>query len=93
MDSIPAYSVIRGNVNGRLASLEQLKSVLSLQLHPVDINEIDGLKLIFRDGWLLVRPSGTEPKIRLTVECTKEPAARHYFDVLENIVKQIIEGR
>ena len=33
------------------------------------INRIDGLKLIFEDGsWLLVRPSGTEPLVRIYAE-------------------------
>jgi phosphomannomutase len=32
------------------------------------LSKIDGLRYDFRDGWLLVRPSGTEPAIRLTCE-------------------------
>jgi len=33
------------------------------------INRIDGVKLIFEDGsWLLVRPSGTEPLVRIYAE-------------------------
>jgi len=34
-------------------------------------NRIDGYKFIFEDGWLLVRPSGTEPILRFYAECTK----------------------
>ncbi len=34
-----------------------------------DINTIDGLKVIFRDkSWILLRPSGTEPKFRYYYE-------------------------
>lgn len=32
-------------------------------------NGMDGLRIDFEDGWLLVRPSGTEPFMRLTCEC------------------------
>lgn len=32
------------------------------------LSKIDGLRYDFPDGWLLVRPSGTEPAIRLTCE-------------------------
>ena len=34
-----------------------------------DVIDIDGRKMIFEDGsWLMVRPSGTEPKVRFYVE-------------------------
>jgi alpha-D-glucose phosphate-specific phosphoglucomutase len=38
--------------------------------NPVDhVNRIDGTKLIFADGsWLLMRPSGTEPLVRIYAE-------------------------
>jgi phosphomannomutase len=33
------------------------------------VNRIDGTKLIFADGsWLLMRPSGTEPLVRIYAE-------------------------
>jgi len=40
----------------------------------------DGLKLDFPDAWLHVRPSNTEPVLRIMVEARDEPAARDIFD-------------
>jgi phosphoglucosamine mutase len=35
----------------------------------VHVNNIDGVRISFEDGsWVLVRPSGTEPFIRITLE-------------------------
>ncbi|MDP1553322.1 MAG: phosphoglucosamine mutase, partial [Methanobacteriaceae archaeon] len=34
-----------------------------------NVNNIDGIRISFKDGsWVLVRPSGTEPYIRITLE-------------------------
>ncbi|PNV77135.1 MAG: hypothetical protein C0200_07730 [Thermoproteota archaeon] len=37
-----------------------------------DIDETDGIKFISGDSWVLVRKSGTEPKIRIYIESKKE---------------------
>jgi phosphomannomutase len=34
----------------------------------IDVNNLDGCKLIFNEGWLLIRPSGTEPLLRIYTE-------------------------
>ncbi len=42
----------------------------------VGMNRLDGLKLIFEGGdWVLMRPSGTEPLVRIYSESTSEKAA------------------
>lgn len=38
------------------------------------VTTLDGVKADYDDGWVLARPSGTEPKVRVTVEAV-DPAA------------------
>lgn len=58
----------------RLAELEQFGVGATLAVgreekRIVEVITIDGRKMIFEDGsWLMVRPSGTEPKVRFYVE-------------------------
>ena len=44
----------------------------------VTVNRTDGVRLEMQDAWVLVRPSGTEPVVRVTTEST-EPARADYL--------------
>jgi phosphomannomutase len=60
------------------------------------INTLDGLKLVFEDkSWILLRPSGTEPKFRYYYEVTSSSALEDagtqleaYRTVAESILEQ-----
>ena len=88
VDDIPEYPVLRGSVASDGTAMPELKKVLA-SLRPASIDDRDGIKLVFPDGWLLVRPSGTEPKIRITAEARNEPRVRELYD---NAVKAISHG-
>lgn len=51
-----------------------------------EINTLDGIRVDMEDGWILVRPSGTEPKIRITVE------SKNRCDELYNMASEIVRG-
>ena len=54
-----------------LASIPTLRPAHVAGLSLRDANDIDGLKLYFDDDqWLLLRPSGTEPLVRIYAEAT-----------------------
>jgi len=53
-----------------------------------NIDTTDGVKIWYDDGWLLIRPSGTEPIIRIFVEAETK---RRASDLLE-AGKQLTEG-
>jgi phosphoglucosamine mutase len=88
--SIPAYPIIRGSLPHNGFSMPELKKRL-MKLNPVAVNDIDGLKLNFTDGWCLVRPSGTEPRIRLTAEAKTEAGVHRIYDSALEIIKETIE--
>jgi len=92
VDSIPGYLVLRGSIHSNGVALSNLEQQL-LTLNPLSVSNIDGIKLNFRDSWLLVRPSGTEPKIRLTVEARNPETARGLFDNAVSITRTSTEGK
>jgi phosphoglucosamine mutase len=79
VDSIPSYPLLRGSVGSNSVIMSRLESQLMVA-EPLSVSNIDGIRLSFGDGWLLVRASGTEPKIRLTAEAKSEARAREMYD-------------
>jgi phosphoglucosamine mutase len=92
VDNIPSYPMIRGNISGKIKYMDKLKEKLLAGLEPAAIETVDGLKMSFKDGWILVRPSGTEPKIRLTAEAKSQPSARQYYEKSAIIIQDYVQG-
>ncbi|HYC19583.1 MAG TPA: phosphoglucosamine mutase [Candidatus Bathyarchaeia archaeon] len=67
----------------RDATMQQIRSSVE-----GNVDTTDGVKIWYDDGWLLIRPSGTEPIIRIFVEAETKRRAR---DLLE-AGKQLTEG-
>jgi phosphoglucosamine mutase len=87
VDAVPVYPLRRGSVPNRGADMEKIETDL-MGLGPRSVSRLDGLKLEFDDGWLLVRPSGTEPKIRLTAEARTEDRVQRLYDTAEGIIRK-----
>jgi phosphoglucosamine mutase len=57
-----------------------------------DVSTVDGVRLQLEDGWVLIRPSGTEPIIRITVEAHDEVRAKGLLEISRNFVKSVLGG-
>lgn len=56
-----------------------------------DVITVDGTKLVFDDGsWLMIRPSGTEPKVRFYIEARTEEGKKAVFKLAENITGEAL---
>ncbi len=50
------------------------------------LDEIDGITVEFKDWWFNVRPSGTEPLLRLTVEANSKKLLKEKIEELESLI-------
>ncbi len=58
-----------------------------------DVITVDGTKIVFDDGsWLMIRPSGTEPKVRFYIEARTEDEKKAVFTLAEQITKEAISA-
>jgi len=79
VDAVPVYPLLRGSVGSDGVDSYRLESNLMV-MEPLSVSNTDGFKMNFKDGWLLVRASGTEPKIRLTAEAKTGERAQQLYD-------------
>ena len=87
LDRIPSYPIIRGSISSHGIITSELESMLMV-LNPASVYTIDGIRLTFPDGWLLVRASGTEPKIRLTAEAKNDTCACQLYESALKVIQK-----
>ena len=54
-----------------------------------NINEIDGLKIDFKESWVHLRKSNTEPIIRIYSEAMTENEANRLVDQIKNDITEL----
>ncbi len=91
VDSINLYPLKRGSLpldRDRWSSIEDRVSGMDC----LSLSTEDGIKLSFSDGWLLLRPSGTEPKMRISVEARTRQRAEELYNMARKNVESAIHG-
>jgi len=73
---LPKYFIVKDKLDRPKASLDSVYSALRSAFADADVDTQDGLRLAWRDRWLHVRPSGTEPIVRVIAEAPTEQDAR-----------------
>src|SRR5690606_21619452 len=71
----PSYAIVKDKAP-RGGDLAALYRALRAQFADAAVDERDGLRLGWQDRWLHVRPSGTEPIVRLIAEAPTAADAR-----------------
>ena len=73
-------------------AMSLLREALLSSLRRVEaLIDIDGIRLELEDAWVLVRPSGTEPVIRVTAEASKAERAEEVASRALVLVEEAVE--
>ena len=79
----PDYEIIKNKIDIKEGvAVEDMINKLKLAFANEKLNEIDGLKIDFEEGWVHLRESNTEPIIRIYAEAQSQSIA-------ENLVQKV----
>ncbi|BDZ70659.1 phosphoglucosamine mutase [Methanobacterium petrolearium] len=96
LDDIVSYPTIRDKINCQDYQKEKIMQMAETDLSSlfddvVDVNLKDGVRISFSDGsWVLVRPSGTESFIRITLEGMTEDKAQIIHEKSARFIEKFI---
>ena len=76
VDELPKYVIVKDKLDRPDASLDVVYSALREEFDGADADTQDGLRLSWPDRWVHVRPSGTEPIVRVIAEGPTQEDAR-----------------
>ncbi len=76
-----------GEINSEVESREKTLAKIKQKYSDGKINELDGVRVDYKDWWFNVRPSNTEPIIRLNLEATTEEKMKEKRDELLEFIR------
>ncbi len=95
VDKVPEYAVERIKLecpeqfkNKAMISIAEEFDIVFKDVESVSV--MDGVRLEMEEGWVLIRPSGTEPLIRITVEGRTRDNAEALMEKGKTLVKDIL---
>ena len=97
ISDIPIYPLMKAKIacpNEKKESVMQnLADSLPKGLKDVvEVITVDGIGVTLKEGWILVRPSGTEPVIRITCEGPTKELVSETLTVAQQIVEKTIKS-
>ncbi|MGQ0536147.1 MAG: phosphopentomutase/phosphoglucosamine mutase, partial [Methanobacteriota archaeon] len=89
--ALPRFPLRRGSVAVPNERKGAVMSALGPRLSALGTaNTLDGFRVDVDDGWLLVRPSGTAPKVRISAEARTAARADELFRKAEDAIRDAV---
>lgn len=92
-DQIPKYFMVKDKIEGSFVQAHHILRFLKKKFEKMGtITTLDGLKIDFLDSWLHIRPSNTEPIIRIFAEAKSLAKARNLVARLKKEIRGLSNG-
>lgn len=84
LNRLPSRYIVKRKVYVDKAMLPRVYERIKERFRGIEFVEIDGIKAISEKFWFLVRPSGTEPLVRVFIEAETE-------DMVNEVLKELVD--
>ncbi|NOZ59849.1 MAG: phosphoglucomutase [Euryarchaeota archaeon] len=90
VDEIPSYPKLHRNFpcDDRIKFRVMDRIIQSLREKGYTLDLTDGARIVFEDGWALLRPSNTSPLIRASIEARTEERVRELLSLVERELEE-----
>jgi phosphomannomutase len=83
--------MIRSNVNCPTNFKNKVVEVIYKKMKKkYKVDTLDGVKIVDKDWWVLIRPSNTQPQIRIIVESKSHSKTKELEVHFRNMIKTIV---
>jgi phosphomannomutase/phosphoglucomutase len=93
LDSIPAYSQCKTKTSCPDKLKEHVMDKLASEVTGDRVDRTDGVKIFTVKGWVLVRPSGTEPIFRIFSEARTPQEAEELAESFKSRVEKLVKAK
>jgi phosphomannomutase len=76
----PRYAIVKDKLDRPSGSLDSVYAALRTAFAGAGVDTADGIRFAWADRWVHVRPSGTEPVVRVIAEAPTEALARELVE-------------
>jgi len=85
---LPPYVIVKDKITLERSEIPALLEKTKSQYPAATIDTLDGTKVNFPDSWVHVRPSGTEPIVRIIAEALTEEKAKSLCNDIRKLAGQ-----
>jgi len=93
LESVPRYSIVKEKLVCPANKSPRILKMLRNDYASFRLDVRDGIKVTLPDGWFLVRPSNTEPVIRVVAEAKDEQQAKDLVARVRAKVENLLRDR
>jgi len=89
-DALPKYAIVKKKYPCPREAVDEMLQVVRKTFSGGSMDETQGIRIDWDDAWLHIRPSGTEPVVRVIAEAREEDRAEKLCDRGRRIIQEFV---